>query len=270
VIIFTIGGMDGVLMAVAPVDFQVHNSLFLIAHFHSVAIGGVLFGFFAGYTYWFPKIFGFKLDEKLGEYAFFCWFFGVLAAFIPLYVLGLMGATRRLDHYDASTGWFPLFAIAAFGVLLVLVGIGFQVHQLLYSIKHRRKNRDVTGDPWNGRTLEWSTLSPPPFYNFAVIPQADARDAFWEMKKEGWKGRGDEPYEEIHMPKNSPLGVFIGGLSMALGFALVWHIFWLAALSLLAILACIIVRLSEEHTEYTLSASEMKRIEKEIEKRHHT
>lgn len=269
VIIFTIGGMDGVLMAVAPVDFQVHNSLFLIAHFHSVAIGGVLFGFFAGYTYWFPKIFGFKLDEKLGEYAFFCWFFGVLAAFVPLYILGLMGATRRLDHYDASTGWFPLFAVAAFGVILVLIGIGFQVHQLLYSIKHRRKNRDVTGDPWNGRTLEWSTLSPPPFYNFAVIPQASDRDAFWEMKKEGWK-RGDEPYEEIHMPKNSPLGVYIGGLSMALGFALVWHIFWLAALSLLGILACIIIRLSEEHTEYALSAAEMKRVEKEIEKRHHT
>ena len=267
VVIFTMGGMDGVLMSIAPVDFQVHNSLFLIAHFHSMAIGGVLFGFFAGYTYWFPKIFGFKLNEKLGEYGFYCWFFGVLLAFVPLYILGLMGATRRLDHYDPATGWFPLFAVAAVGVLLVCLGIGFQVAQLLSSIKHRRKNRDTTGDPWNGRTLEWSTASPPPFYNFAVIPEVHGRDPFWEMKQAG-KSLPNGPYTDIHMPKNSAYGLYIGALSFVFGFALVWYIYWLAAVSLIGALACVFLRLSEEHTEYLLKAEEIRKIEAEIANRH--
>ncbi len=265
VIIFTIGGMDGVLMAIAPVDFQVHNSLFLIAHFHSMVIGGVLFGVVAGFTYWFPKIFGFKLNEKLGGYAAFCWIFGFLFAFIPLYILGLMGATRRLDHYDPGTGWQPLFIIAAIGVVIILVGVVFQALQILVSIKERKQHMDTTGDPWNGRTLEWSTASPPPFYNFAVVPEVDARDPFWTMKHA--HSASKPRYEEIHMPKNSPHGVFIGVLSFLCSFAIIWYIWWLAIVSLLGIIVCLILRLSEKHTEFTLSAAEVGRIEAELAKK---
>jgi len=258
VIIFTIGGMDGVLMAVAPVDFQIHNSLFLIAHFHSVIIGGVVFGLFAGLTYWFPKMFGFKLNEKLGEWAAFCWIFGFLLAFIPLYILGLMGATRRLDHYDPSTGWTPLFVVAAIGSLIISAGIGLQLLQIIVSVRDRKKNRDLTGDPWNGRTLEWSTSSPPPFYNFAVVPEVHERDPFWKMKH----AKSPKPhYKPIHMPKNSAQGIFIGVLSFVFGFAVIWHILWLAILGALGMVACIIARLFDRKTDYHVSLEEIKRIE---------
>ncbi len=260
VIIFTIGGMDGVLMSIAPVDFQIHNSLFLIAHFHSMAIGGVVFGLFAGFTYWFPKIFGFKLEEKWGEWACFCWNLGFLLAFIPLYILGLMGATRRLDHYDASSGWAPLFTVAAVGVAVIFAGIGFQALQVWVSCKRRKENRDTTGDPWNGRTLEWSTASPPPFYNFARIPDVDTRDAFWTMKQT--KHADKEPYEDIHMPKNTPHGLFIGVLSFTLGFAVIWHIWWLAIAAFLGILACLIIRFMDSHTDVVIPAKEIEKMEK--------
>lgn len=260
VFVFTTGGMTGMLMSIAPVDFQVHNSLFLIAHFHSMVIGGVLFGFFAGITYWFPKFTGFKLNERLGKWAFFCWFFGFLAAFMPLYVLGLMGATRRLDRYELSAGWQPFFVIAACGVVLVFCGIGFQVLQLLVSFRDRKANRDMTGDPWDGRTLEWSTTSPPPLYNFAVIPEVHERDAFWARKHE--KEHKAPIYEEIHIPKDTPLGLFIGVLSFLAGFAIVWHILWLGIVGAVGIVVCLIIRLAEAHTEYTLSAEEVKEMEK--------
>jgi cytochrome o ubiquinol oxidase subunit 1 len=260
VIIFTIGGMDGVLMAVAPVDFQVHNSLFLIAHFHSVIIGGVVFAIFAGYTYWFPKIFGFRLNEKYGEIAVFCWIFGFLLAFIPLYILGLMGATRRLDHYEASTGWAPLFIIAAIGACVIAIGVLFQVIQLIVSIKERDKTRDLTGDPWNGRTLEWSTASPPPFYNFAILPEAHGRDAFWAMK-EDLKHKKKTRYEIIHMPKNSSLGVYIGLFSFLFGFAIIWHILWLSIVGAIGIILPILLRISSRSTETYVSVEEIKRIE---------
>jgi cytochrome o ubiquinol oxidase subunit 1 len=260
VIIFTIGGMDGVLMAVAPVDFQVHNSLFLIAHFHTVIIGGVLFGLFAGFTYWFPKMFGFKLNEKLGEYACFCWVAGFLLAFIPLYLLGLMGATRRLDHYSSETGWAPLFAIAAVGVLIIGVGVFLQMWQVFLSFKERDKHKDTTGDPWNGRTLEWSTTSPPPFYNFAIIPTVTERDAFWAMKK----AKSTPPhYEDIHMPKNSSLGLSVGLLSFLFGFGLIWHMWWLALVSAVGMVICLLARLFDRNTETYLSVEEITRIESE-------
>lgn len=246
--VFTIGGMTGVLMAVPAIDFQVHNSLFLVAHFHSVIIGGVVFGFFAGFTYWFPKFTGIKLDEKLGKYAFVCWFIGFMAAFLPLYALGLMGATRRLDHYEASTGWQPLFIVAGFGVFLILCGIGFQVLQLIKSIK--QKDRDTTGDPWNGRTLEWSTTSPPPLYNFARLPKVTELDEFWVMKQTPVKHK-----EEVHhfeMPKNSAAGLIISAFSFIFSFAMVWHIFWLAGVGLLGVIISLIIRLSNDDFEYEL------------------
>lgn len=265
VAVFTIGGMTGVLMSVPPVDFQVHNSLFLIAHFHSVIIGGVLFGVFAGITYWFPKVMGFKLNERLGKYAFWCWLIGFLTAFMPLYLLGLMGATRRLDHYDSSTGWQPLFIVAAIGGGIIAIGVGFQVLQLFVSIRDRKKNMDTTGDPWNGRTLEWSTKSPPPLYNFAVLPEVKDRDAFWAMKHS--KPSGPPHYTDIHMPKNSALGLYIGILSAFFGFAMVWDIMWMAALSFLGIIVCMMVRASQKEVEFCIPAKEVERMESESSKR---
>lgn len=258
--IFTIGGMTGVMMSIPAIDFQTHNSLFLIAHFHSVIIGGVVFGFFAGYSYWFPKFAGFRLNETLGKIAFWFWMIGFILAFIPLYALGFMGATRRLNYYDASTGWQPLFIVAAIGALFILTGVFFQFIQLYVSIKNREKYRDHTGDPWNGRTLEWSTTSPPPFYNFAIIPEVHTRDPFW-VSKHSKEPKAPPKYEEIHMPKNTGIGFYIGALSFVLGFALVWWMFWLAILSTLGIIVVMICRLYEKRTDYYITAEELEKME---------
>src|ERR1700686_3593460 len=195
---FVIGGMTGVLMAIPPADFVLHNSLFLVAHFHNVAIGGVVFGYLAGLTYWFPKAFGFRLNDTLGKCSFWCWLVGFYLAFIPLYILGLMGMTRRLNHYD-NPDWHPDLVVAAFGAVVILCGIVFQVLQVVVSTAQREKTRDLTGDPWDGRTLEWSVSSPPPFYNFAETPVVHGRDAFWEMKMKGLT-QPKTAFRRIHMP----------------------------------------------------------------------
>jgi len=263
VFVFTTGGMTGVLMSVPPADFQVHNSLFLIAHFHSMVIGGVVFGFFAAYSYWFPKIMGFKLNERIGKYAFWFWFIGVLTAFMPLYVLGLMGATRRLDHYDSSTGWQPLFIVAGVGVGLIAIGVALQNLQLLVSIKNRKHHKDFTGDPWNGRTLEWSTASPPPFYNFAITPHVDTRDPFWESKQKHSIQTEPPVYHDIHMPKNTPMGLYIGVFTLIFGFAFVWHIWWLVIVGLLGVIVCSIIRLSDDDVDHYIPAEKIRKIEAE-------
>lgn len=256
---FTLGGMTGIMMSVPAIDFQAHNSLFLIAHFHSTIIGGVLFGFFAGYSYWFPKFTGFKLNERIGVAAFWCWVVGFFLAFMPLYVLGFMGATRRLNHYT-NPEWQPLFVLASIGAIVIAIGFVLTLFQLYVSIRDRNKNRDLTGDPWDGRTLEWSTASPPPFYNFAIEPQVKDRDAFWVMKQQGLK-KMKGVYKEIHMPSNTSMGFWIGVCSFVFGFAVIWHMLWLIALSSIALLACVIIRLFEKNTEYTVSAQEIRAIE---------
>ncbi|MCH9633391.1 MAG: Cytochrome bo(3) ubiquinol oxidase subunit 1 [Chlamydiae bacterium] len=260
VFVFTLGGITGVMMAVPAIDFQTHNSLFLIAHFHNVIIGGVVFGAFAGYSYWFPKFAGYKLNEPLGKAAFWCWLWGFFLAFLPLYLLGFMGATRRLNHYDMQE-WQPLFFVAGIGALVILLGVTLQVLQFYVSYKQRDANRDLTGDPWNGRTLEWSTSSPPPFYNFAFIPEVHDRDAFWEMKQSKKTMNRNRPYEDIHMPKDTPIGFYMGSLSFIMGFGLVWHIFWLALISVIGIIICMIVRLSQKKTDYYVKAKEVEQIE---------
>jgi cytochrome o ubiquinol oxidase subunit 1 len=257
---FTIGGATGVLMSVPAADFQLHNSLFLVAHFHNMIIGGVVFGYFAGLTYWFPKIFGFRLHEGLGRIAFWCWLIGFLLAFVPLYILGLMGATRRLDHYDASLGWQGLFIVAAVGVGVIMLGIGFQVLQLIVSIIQRHDNRDTTGDPWDGRTLEWSTPSPAPIYNFATLPPVQDRDAFWAMKHA--KPPLPKPsYTPIAVPRNSGAGIMIAAAAFLVGFGLIWHIFWLSAIMLLALVTVVIFRSMDEDTERIISVKEIAKIE---------
>lgn len=263
VVTFTIGGMTGVLMSVPAIDFQMHNSLFLVAHFHNMIIGGVLFGYFAGFTYWFPKIFGFTLNERLGKYAFYAWLIGFILAFVPLYILGIMGATRRLDHYDASLGWQWLFIVAAVGVGIIMIGIGFQILQLLVSILKRNENRDTTGDPWDGRTLEWSLPSPVPFYNFAHIPSVTSRDQFWKDKQNG-KTRKTHQYQPIEMPKNSGFGIYIGASVLSFGFAIIWHMWWLAGLGLLGAILLVIIRTLDDESEYTVPPEEVAHIEKEL------
>lgn len=267
-ITFTVGGMTGVLMSVPGADFQLHNSLFLVAHFHNTIIGGVVFGYFAGFNYWFPKAFGFKLNEKLGKCAFWCWLVGFYTAFMPLYILGFMGMTRRLNHYDASTGWHPFLLVAALGAAIVGCGIAFQIIQIIVSVKDRAKNVDVTGDPWNARTLEWATSSPPPFYNFAVTPVVEDRDAFWDIKQKVMHSKNPEDakphYEDIHMPKNTGMGFIIGGFSFVFGFAVIWHIVWLAILSGVAMLVCVIARSCDYDIDYYVKAAEVEKIETEI------
>lgn len=256
---FTFGGMAGVLMAVPPADFQVHNSLFLVAHFHTMVIGGALFGIFAGFTYWFPKVTGFKLNERLGKWAFWSWIIGFFVSFVPLYILGFMGASRRLDQYDPATGWQPLFITSAIGFVIISVGAIFQVAQLIVSIKQRKQNLDPSGDPWDGRTLEWAAPSPPPFYNFAIIPKVQSRDAFWEMKEKNLS----EPkkYEDIVMPKNTAMGIYLSGFIFLAGFAIVWHIVWLAIAGIIGSIICVIIRSFDEETEYIIPAAEIARME---------
>ena len=257
---FVIGGMTGVLMAVPPADFVLHNSLFLIAHFHNVIIGGVLFGYLAGLTYWFPKAFGFTLNETLGKCSFWCWLVGFYLAFMPLYILGLMGMTRRLNHYD-NPDWHPFLVVAATGAAVILCGILFFVAQIVVSIVQREKARDLTGDPWGGRTLEWSVSSPPPFYNFATIPVVYGRDAFWEMKMKGLK-QPIMALKRIHMPRNTGTGPIVGAFSLMMGFALVWHIWWMALLGLLGIVLSIIVHSFNENRAYYVPAEDVARIER--------
>jgi cytochrome o ubiquinol oxidase subunit 1 len=271
---FTIGGMTGVLLSVPGADFLLHNSLFLIAHFHNTIIGGVVFGYIAGLIYWFPKSFGFRLNECLGKASFWCWVVGFYIAFMPLYYLGFMGATRRLYHYDYSTGWHPFFVIAFVGALIIFAGIGFQVLQIVWSIYKRKDTQDRTGDPWNGRTLEWSTASPPPFYNYAFIPHVNSVEPFWDHKLEQAKHpkdhsvvTSDTEYEDIHMPKYTGVGVIIGLFAFLLSFGLIWYIWWLVGLSAVGIFAAVLYRSFDYDIDYYVSAAEVKQIEQEISKR---
>ncbi|MFA5996889.1 MAG: cytochrome o ubiquinol oxidase subunit I [Candidatus Paceibacterota bacterium] len=258
---FTIGGMTGVLLAVPGADFQLHNSLFLIAHFHNTIIGGVVFGYFAGLIYWFPKIFGFKLSESFGKATFWAWIIGFFVTFIPVYILGLQGMTRRLSHIDAGTGWEPLLIISAIGVLIIAVGVVLLILQFVMGVIQRKNNMDTTGDAWGeGRTLEWSTSSPPPFYNFAVIPTVHGRHAFWDMKY-GNAVKETPHYEDIHMPRNTGIGFYIGGIAFLMCFGIVWHIWWLAGAGILGIIIAAIVRSFDYHTEYTVSAAQVATIE---------
>jgi cytochrome o ubiquinol oxidase subunit 1 len=258
---FVIGGMTGVLLAVPPVDFVLHNSLFLIAHFHNVIIGGVLFGLFAGITYWFPKATGYKLDEFWGKMSFWFWLIGFYFAFMPLYVLGLMGVTRRVSHFEDQSLqiWFQ---IAAFGAVLIAVGIAAFIIQLVVSFMRRESLKDETGDPWDGRTLEWSTSSPPPPYNFAFTPRVHELDAWWQMKRHGFQ-RPESGFIPIHMPKGTWAGIVLSGISVVIGFALIWHMWLLAGVSFVALIGTAIYHTFNYDRDYYIPAEEVERIEAE-------
>jgi len=256
---FVIGGMTGVLLAVPPADFSLHNSLFLIAHFHNVIIGGVVFGLFAGINYWFPKAFGFRLDPFWGKCSFWLWLVGFWVAFTPLYQLGLMGVTRRLSHFE-NPSLQIWFVIAALGAFLILLGIVSMLIQFWVSFRRREALRDVTGDPWDGRTLEWSTSSPPPQYNFALTPLVHGQEAWWEMKRHGYR-RPLTGFVPLHMPKNTGAGVILAGLSLVFGFAMIWYMWPLAVISFVALLATAIGHTFNYQRDYHLPADEVARVE---------
>ncbi len=259
---FVIGGMTGVLLAVPPADFVLHNSLFLVAHFHNVIIGGVLFGAFAGYTYWFPKAFGFRLHEGLGKAAFWCWITGFYVAFMPLYVAGLMGMTRRMQHYDIAA-WRPWLLIAAAGAAIILAGIILQIAQLAVSIRQREALRDQIGDPWDGRSLEWATSSPPPAFNFAVLPSIEGEEAYWRVKQQARqqaKLREEPRYLDIEMPRNSPTGFICAFYATFMGFALIWHIWWMVALAALGAYSTFVVFAWRDRHEDIIPADVIARV----------
>jgi cytochrome o ubiquinol oxidase subunit 1 len=257
---FVIGGMTGVLMAIPGVSFVLHNSVFLIAHFHNVIIGGVIFGCIAGMTYWFPKAFGFKLNERLGKYSFWCWFIGFYLTFVPLYLLGLKGMTRRISHIEDPT-WAPYLYVSFVGACFIALGIAFLLLQIAVSIRDRKQNMDLTGDPWGGRTLEWSIASPAPFYNFAHDPQVDHIDQFWEDKETGKAFKRPTHYEDIHMPRNTGAGVIISAFGLAMCFGLVWHIWWLAIVGFVGMIGSFIVRAYDRDVDYYVPAKEVERID---------
>jgi len=261
---FILGGLTGVLVAVPPADFLLHNSLFLVAHFHNVIIGGVLFGAFAGYTYWFPKAFGFRLHEGLGKAAFWFWVVGFYVAFMPLYAVGFLGMTRRMQHYDVAE-WRPWLMVAAGGAVLILIGIIFQIMQLVVSIRDRAELRDSTGDPWDGRSLEWATASPAPVFNFAIMPDVSGPDAYWAMKQhikqQSLEGR-EPDYKDVEMPRNSPTGFVCAFFATIMGFALIWHIWWMVAAGGVGAFATFVAFAWRDHDEYVIPAAEVARIDR--------
>ena len=261
---FVIGGMTGVLLAVPPADFVLHNSLFLVAHFHNVIIGGVVFGLFAGYEYWFPKAFGFKLHEGLGKAAFWFWLVGFYVAFMPLYVLGLQGMTRRMQHYDVPA-WQPWLIVAAAGAGLIAIGVALQIAQLVVSIRQRARLRDVTGDPWNGRSLEWATASPPPMFNFAVVPNVEGEEAYWGIKqraKQEAAPAAEPEYRDIHMPRNSATGFICAFFATIMGFALIWHIWWLVGVAFVCAYGTFVVLAWRDHHEDLIPADLVARVDR--------
>ena len=265
-ITFMIGGLTGVLVAVPPADFLLHNSLFLVAHFHNVIIGGVLFGVFAGVTYWFPKAFGFRLYESWGKAAFWFTLTGFYMTFMPLYVVGLLGMTRRMQHYDVAE-WRPWLAAATFGTALLAIGVVLQILQLVFSIRDRERLRDTTGDPWDGRSLEWATSSPPPVFNFAVLPNVTGQDAYWRIKENAKNQQlqtREKDYEDIELPRNSPTGFVCAFFATIMGFALIWHIWWMVALGAIGAVATFVAFAWRDHEEYVIPAAEVARIDRGI------
>ena len=241
IMLFAVGGLTGIILASPGIDYQVHNTLFLVAHFHNVLIPGLLYGMLAGYHYWFPKAFGFRLNERWGRIACGFWFFGFLFAFMPLYALGLLGMPRRTVEYFQAA-YLPWTIVAAFGALLILGALGSLAMQLGLSILQREQNRVELGDPWNGRTLEWSIPAPPPEYNFAVLPIVESRDTFMARKLDDTAYLAPTHYEDIEMPRNSMFGPVAGACGVVCGFGLVWHIWWMVGLGLIAVIATTIAR----------------------------
>lgn len=263
IFVFVIGGVTGVLLSVPAIDFQVHNTMFLVAHFHNVIIGGVVFGLLAGVHYWWPKAFGFKLHDGLGRWSAYFWTVGFLVTFMPFYALGLMGAVRRIDTYS-DPSWQPFFIVSAVGVVLIGIGIFLNILQFVYSIWKRKELKDTTGDPWNGRTLEWSIPSPAPEYTFAIDPVVTEADDWWYRKQRGIKPPKRSDYKAIHLPKNTSYGFIVGVASGLFGMAMIWHMWWLGVVMILVIIAVSIQRTLNDDSEYEITAEELYESDKKL------
>jgi cytochrome o ubiquinol oxidase subunit I len=261
---FITGGLTGVLLAVPPADFLLHNSMFLVAHFHHVIVGGVVFGVMAAIAYWWPKAFGFRLHEGWGKAAFWFAFVGFYVTFMPFYVVGILGMTRRLQHYDVAA-WHPWILASAFGVIILSCGVICQVVQLVVSIVHRNQLRDTTGDPWDGRSLEWATSSPPPVFNFALLPQVQGAESYWDVKRRARESESPdrEPdYEPVEMPRNSPTGFVCAFFATFVGFALIWHIWWLMIVGLVGAYATFVVFAWRDLPDYVIPADQVARLDR--------
>ena len=254
---FVIGGVSGIVLATPPLDYVVHNTLFLVAHFHNMLIPGLLYGMLAGTTFWFPKAFGFRLDERWGRVACGCWVVGFWLAFMPLYALGLSGMARRTaEIYEPS--FRPWLYVAGAGAFVLLGALASLFVQLWVSVRDRAALSVAAGDPWDGRSLEWSVSAPPPEYNFAVIPQVHRRDVWHDLKRKGDPYRPPDHYDDIDLPRNTGVGPAIGVAGAAAAFGLTWHLWWLAAAGLLVVLAAVIVRSFARDVDRTVPADEVR------------
>ena len=257
-ILFVIGGLTGVILANPTIDYQVHNTLFLVAHFHNVLIPGVLFGMLAGIHYWFPKVFGFRLDEKWGARAAGLWVVGFCLTFLPLYVLGLMGMPRRSPKFS-DPAYLPIQYVAAFGAVVILAALATTFATYLVSIRDRKSLAVPLGDPWDGRTLEWATPAPVPEWNFAVIPEVASRDAFAVEKESGDPYPACSSYADIALPRNTAMGMVVCVAATATGFALVWHIWWLVIVGFATLPLTMIFRAFATDTEQVIPAAHVAR-----------
>ncbi len=256
--LFVIGGLSGIMLANPSIDFQVHNSLFLVGHFHNVIIPGVLFGILAAIHYWFPKVFGFRLHEGLGKLAAVLWIVGFSVTFFPLYGLGLMGMPRRSASFQ-DPSYEPLMQVAFYGSLIILLALTTVVLTIVVSIVYRRHLATPLGDPWDGRTLEWWTSAPPPPWNFAVRPQVTGVDAFAAAKERGDVYAPLDHYEPITMPAKTSIGFVVLVTTTLLGFAMVWWLWWLAIVALALLVGAIVVGSFYPPTEITIPADDVAR-----------
>ncbi|AOH53172.1 cytochrome aa3 quinol oxidase subunit I [Peribacillus muralis] len=259
--IFTIGGVTGVMLAMASADYQYHNTMFLVAHFHYVLIPGTVFAVLAGFTYWWPKIFNFQLSERIGKWAFWFIVVGFNVTFFPMFITGLDGQARRMYTYSEATGYGPLNLLSFVGALGLLIGFAFLVYNIYWSTRYAPRN--ITSDPWNARSLEWATHSPVPEYNFAIVPEVDSSQAFWDSKNNGpalFKGK----YKEIHMPNNSGVPFVLGIIFFVWGFAMVFSMWIFAIISTLGIFACMAHRSFEKDHGHHISVEEIEETEKKL------
>lgn len=256
IVTFVLGGLSGILLAIPPIDFVVHNTVFLVAHFHNVLIPGLLYGMIAGYMYWFPKAFGFRLSEIWGRISFGFWVSGFYLAFMPLYVLGLGGMARRSQALF-EPDYRPWLLVAIVGAFLLLAGLVTLFVQLWVSVRDREANRVPVGDPWDARSLEWSVSAPPPEYNFATIPHVDRLDPFYWLKERKEAYKPADHYRAIVMPKNSWVGPLVGLAGAVCAFGLVWHIWWLTILGFIGVWAPVVARSFVRDVHRTISASEV-------------
>ncbi|WP_303854627.1 cbb3-type cytochrome c oxidase subunit I [Salinicola salarius] len=258
IMLFVIGGLTGIILATPSVDYQVHNSLFLIAHFHNMLIPGTLFGMLAATNFWFPKAFGFRLEKRWGRRAAYCWVIGFMLAFFPLYALGVLGMPRRsLTFFEPA--YLPWTIAAGCGAIVILFAMLFLLIQLWVSVRDRHHNNVFVGDPWDGRSLEWATSSPPPEYNFPVIPEVFSRDAFMAEKEQGKAYQVPDEFPDIVMPANSAMGVIIAVTGTAMAFGLTWYMWWLVILSAMVTLVAIIARGYVRKTTRTIPGDEVRR-----------